>query len=66
MRLDRRYVRGREALPEVHKACPEVREGSGGLPEVREGVGAPSQRSGTGRRTLMEVRDGSGDLPEGP
>ena len=68
-RPSRRSGSGRETLPEVQRyqeTLPESGTGRETLPEVRkwladppggpEIVGRPSQRSGSGRKTLSVVR----------
>ena len=57
---------GREALPKVREAFPEVREGSEGPPgslgrvmrtfQKFGVVGSPSRKSGSGREALPNIR----------
>ena len=61
------YGSGRQALPDVRKARPDIREWSGTLPDVQErpghlpgcpGVyGKPSRMSGSCWEALQDVRE---------
>ena len=66
MRPTRRSGTGREAHPEVRKACPKVREWLGGPLEVPGKVGMPSCRSVRGWEVHLKGRERLGGPPGRP